>query len=345
MSASHHRVATLSSCPPPDTVRGLRSFIGAYKALSRVLPNCSQLLAPLDQILSGKDTSLVHFHAAQNALKEHKSITLPRPSDQLWIVTDGSVAKSGIGATLYVNRDSKLQLASFFSAKLRKHQVTWLPCEIEALSIAASIKHFSPYIIQSVQPTCLLTDSIAKDGLLVVPRTDPLSPITELIVVPRSALDGLITALHVRLDHPTTHKLNLAMKRHFYALDMTKAIDRVRDTCHTCASLRNLPSDLLRSPPKYPHDLSAYESHPTTWRMNINNVNTCVSLYRVTVAEVWNSLTNLEKKTNRNCATHGVVLVISVERVTSAIATSARITSAYFRAYNIVHCYCPGITI
>ena len=79
--------------------------------------------------------------------------------------------------------------------------------------------------------------------------------------------------------------------------------------------------------------------------MNINNVNTCVSLYRVTVAEVWNSLTNLEKKTNRNCATHGVVLVILVERMTSAIATSARITSAYFRAYNRVHCYCSGITI
>ena len=221
------------------------------------------------------DTSLVHFHAAQNALKEHKSITLPRPSDQLWIVTNGSVAKSGMGATLYVNRDNKLQLAGFFSTKLCKHQVTWLPCEIETLSIAASIKHFSPYIIQSVQPTCLLTDSkpcdhlkqgtqpskkatnindvkrylnvasIAKDGLLVVPRTDPLSPITELIVVPQSALDGLITALHVRLDHPTTHQLNLAMKRHFYALDTTKAIDRVRDTCHTCASLCNLPQSLL----------------------------------------------------------------------------------------------------
>ena len=66
--------------------------------------------------------------------------------------------------------------------------------------------------------------------------------------------------------------------------------------------------------------------------MTVNIVNTYVSLYRVTVAEVWNSLTNLEIKTNRNCATHGVVLVMLVERVTSAIATSARITSAYFRA-------------
>ena len=157
-------VSTARHCP------WLTLFYWGIQSPGRVLPNCSQLLALLDEIISGKesrdaiqwtDTSLVHFHAAQNALKEHKSITLPRPSDQLWIVTDVSVAKSGIGATLYVNRDSKLQLAGCFSAKLRKHQVTWLPCEIEALSIAASIKHFSPYIIQSVQPTCLLTDSKA----------------------------------------------------------------------------------------------------------------------------------------------------------------------------------------
>ena len=32
------------------------------------------------------------------------------------------------------------------------------PCEIEALSIAAA-KHFSPYIIQSKTPACILTDS------------------------------------------------------------------------------------------------------------------------------------------------------------------------------------------
>ena len=38
-------------------------------------------------------------------------------------------------------------------------------------------------------------------------------------------------------------------------------------------------------------------------------------------------------------ATHGVALFILVERVTSAIATSAQFTSACFRAYNIVHCY------
>jgi hypothetical protein len=82
-----------------------------------------------------------------------------KPSDKLWIVTDGSVTKRGIGATLYVSRHQTLLLAVFFSAKLRKHQVNWLPCEIEALSIAAAVKHFSPFIIQSHHSACITTDS------------------------------------------------------------------------------------------------------------------------------------------------------------------------------------------
>ena len=50
-------------------------------------------------------------------------------------------------------------VAGFFSAKLRERQLTWIPCEIEALSIATAIKHFSPYIIQSKHKPCVITDS------------------------------------------------------------------------------------------------------------------------------------------------------------------------------------------
>ncbi|CAC5393426.1 unnamed protein product [Mytilus coruscus] len=39
--------------------------------------------------------------------------------------------------------------------------------------------------------------SIANDGLLVVRRCDPLAPPNELIIVPRSVLDRLVTALHI----------------------------------------------------------------------------------------------------------------------------------------------------
>jgi hypothetical protein len=89
LSASRHRIATLTSCTPPETVRGLRSFIGMYKALSRVLPNRSQFLGPLDQAISRQESHakviwteelLEQFHVAQTSLNTHKSITLPRPT-------------------------------------------------------------------------------------------------------------------------------------------------------------------------------------------------------------------------------------------------------------------------
>ena len=119
ISASSHHITILSSCPPPPTVKGVRSFIGAYKILSRVIPNCAQVLSPLYQIVAGRtsyekiiwsDTLLTSFTHAQDGLKHHKSVVLPKPSDQLWIVTDGAVKNHGVGATLYVN---KLHLAGF----------------------------------------------------------------------------------------------------------------------------------------------------------------------------------------------------------------------------------------
>ena len=37
-----------------NTVARLRSFIGAYKVLSRVIPRCSSYLAPLDAVTAGR---------------------------------------------------------------------------------------------------------------------------------------------------------------------------------------------------------------------------------------------------------------------------------------------------
>ena len=168
LQASPHKLAALSTVVPPSTVQGARSFVGAYKVLSRVLPRFAELLHPLDQATAGKefrerimwsDDLLLAFTSAQSALENHKTITIPQPSDALWLVTDGSAKNRGIAATLYIHRNAKLLLAGFFSAKLGKHQVSWLPYEIEALSIGAAIRHFAPYIIQSPHQTQVLTES------------------------------------------------------------------------------------------------------------------------------------------------------------------------------------------
>ena len=391
IQASSHRIATLASCDTPVTVKAMRSFVGAYKMLARVVPGCSALLAPFDSVTGGRQSSehiewndslQEAFKRAKDKLQTRKTITLPRSTDELWLVTDGSVKQCGLGATLYVMRNNTLKLAGFFSAKLRGRQIDWLPCEIEALSIAAAVKHFSAYIVQSNHTTSILTDSkpcvqaheklcrgefsvsprvstflsavsryqatvrhlagsanvpsdfasrnaavcveqqcqvctfiremeesvvmqrvttnditsgraklpftsrsawltiqaecqdlrrthahlkqgtrpskkitnakdvkrylnvasIARDGMLVVRRNDPLSPSRECIIVPRMVLNGLVTALHIQLDHPSAHQLKQVMRRYLFALDLDRAIETTSHSCHHCASLINTPT-------------------------------------------------------------------------------------------------------
>ena len=81
-------------------------------------------------------------------------------ANKLWIVLDGAICNSGIGATLYVGgNNSNLQIDGFFSAKLKRNKIDWLPCEREALGIAGAMKYLQPYITQSEHQTTILTDS------------------------------------------------------------------------------------------------------------------------------------------------------------------------------------------
>ena len=70
-------------------------------------------------------------------------------------------------------------VAGFFSAKIGKHQLLWLPCEIEALCINLATNSFSNFIRESKHTTKVLTDSkacvqafakLSKGGFSLVPR-------------------------------------------------------------------------------------------------------------------------------------------------------------------------------
>ena len=392
ISASPHQILSLSNCSRPETVKQLRSFVGAYKILARVIKHCASFLACFDDMTAGKNSSdkllwtedqIESFNRAQSVLSDNKSIVLPKASDQLWIVTDGAVRKPGIASTLYVTRNEKPLIAGFFSAKLRKNQLDWLPCEVEALCISASLQYFSSFIIQSHHKSCVVTDSkpccqsyeklcrgefstspkvstflstvsryqasvrhikgvknglsdfgsrnpctcedqncqicifiaqseecvvrninvqdildnrcklpftnrsawaaiqlecsdlrrvhshlkqgtrpskkvtnaldvkrylqntlIARDGILVVKSND-LYSVRERIVVPRSVINGLLTALHLRLNHPKIGQLKAVCNRYFFALDMDKCIDITTKTCHPCESMKEMPHTLI----------------------------------------------------------------------------------------------------
>ena len=92
LRASPHRLSALAAVEPPTTVQSLRSFIGAYKVLSRVLPGYADLLHPLDLACAGRsskesikwtDELLASFSQAKENLRNSRTITLPRPDDFL----------------------------------------------------------------------------------------------------------------------------------------------------------------------------------------------------------------------------------------------------------------------
>ena len=58
---------------------------------------------------------------------------------------------------------------------------------------------------------------ISRDGLLVVPHQEAFAPVKERIVVPRKVLPGLLTALHIKLVHPTQFQLKQIFSRYFFA--------------------------------------------------------------------------------------------------------------------------------
>ena len=119
------------------------------------------------------------------------------------------------------------------------------------------LRRVHSYLIQGTRPSKKLTNirdvkrylssvSIASDGLLVVKHTQPFVPVAEAIVVPRSVLDGLLTALHVKLNHPSRHQFQMVLQRQYFALDLNDAISRVTSACNTCASLKSFSSSLVK---------------------------------------------------------------------------------------------------
>ena len=168
LSASPHILTALSTCSLPDTVSSLKSFIGTYRFISRVLPRYANSLTPLEAATHGKkgnekidwSSDLEEsFHKAQRDLSNAKTITIPIPSDTLWIVTDAAMRPSAIGATLYAVRDGKPHLSGFFNSKLPAFQSRWMPCEVEGLAVAAALNHYAPFIRDSSEKAQVLTDS------------------------------------------------------------------------------------------------------------------------------------------------------------------------------------------
>ena len=169
---TEHTTSALANCEKPSTVKKMRSFLGAFKQFTDLVPDYAVLLHPLEKVQAGRGSGekiewtaelTEAFAAAQKATGSLEAITNPRPSDKLHTFSDFSQEKKAVGGRLLIEREEDGKtvwlLAGHYSATIDQSKSRWLPCEGEAAGIKMTLSHFTPWIIESSHFTTHHTDN------------------------------------------------------------------------------------------------------------------------------------------------------------------------------------------
>ena len=89
-------------------------------------------------------------------------------------------------------------------------------------------------------------------GILIVKKEDPYVGTRDLIVCPSELTSGLVTALHLHLDHPSKYQLQRVFSRYFYAVNASESIANVTDSCNMCSSVKKIPPELFEQSTSLP---------------------------------------------------------------------------------------------
>ena len=195
--------------------------------------------------LSHCQVSVQHLAGSANTPSDFQSRNAPdcnEPNCQICTFiaqTEDSVVRS-ISVKDILSRSVKLPFTS---------RSAWLSTQQE-------LRRTHSHLIQGTRPSKKLINvkdvkrylhvaSIGKDGLLVVKRNKPFTLSRECIIIPRSVSPGLLTALHIKLEHLSSCQLKQVAHRYFHALDMDSTIENVTTSCNQCSSVKKIPHTLI----------------------------------------------------------------------------------------------------
>ena len=88
--------------------------------------------------------------------------------------------------------------------------------------------------------------SISQNGMLISRKSNPFGKDYELIIVPSVLASGLISALHIKLQHPTKTQFKRVFNRYFFVLNGDFLIDDITNACTLCNSLKTIPRELVQ---------------------------------------------------------------------------------------------------
>lgn len=169
--------------PPPETVQGVRRFLGMINYYRRFIPHAAKFQAPLIAALISTNSKgakpfpwspelLKNFESCKRSLADATLLQHPVNDAPLGLFTDASSVH--IGSCLQQQVDGQWFPLAFFSKKLTLQQSQWPTYHRELLAVYESVQHFR-YILE-VQHATIFTDH--KPLLYAfVQRREKLAPV------------------------------------------------------------------------------------------------------------------------------------------------------------------------
>ena len=97
----------------------------------------------------------------------------------------------------------------------------------------------------------LFKECVVEDGLLVVRMFDRhLMREVGRVVVPPNLLNSILTAIHLRLLHPTGYQMQIIFDKYFFSIGVKQSIEDLLSNCFICIGLKKFPKELQDYNPK-----------------------------------------------------------------------------------------------
>ena len=145
------KVQAVRDFPTPSTQRQLREFLGMINFYHRFIPNCAQIVQPLNSLLtpSRKDLNwstqaTEAFTSIKKALADATLLAHPHTEAPLSIMTDAS--NIAAGAVLQQLVDNSWQPISYFSRKFSPAETRYSTFDRELLAVYLAVKHFKHFV-------------------------------------------------------------------------------------------------------------------------------------------------------------------------------------------------------
>ena len=147
------KVDAVQQFPRPTTARQLREFVGLVNFYHRFVPQCAQILHPLNALLSAirpaqqliwTEEATTAFNDIKQALAQATLLNQPKPSAPTCIISDAS--DIAVGAVLQQLIGDVWCPISYFSKKLKPSETRYSTFDRELLAIYLAIKHFRHFI-------------------------------------------------------------------------------------------------------------------------------------------------------------------------------------------------------